>query len=50
MAVFGGKMWIPENNLGIPEGHYDNNEIVTLLRMHCERPEVIYYIADMMEE
>jgi hypothetical protein len=33
----------------IPEGEYDINEVVKLLRDHNHNPEAIQYIADMME-
>ena len=34
----------------IPEGYYDNNEIVDLLRKYKTDPDTIQYIADMLEE
>ena len=34
----------------IPEGYYEINEIVDLLRKHKSDPEVVGYIADMLEE
>lgn len=34
----------------IPEGEYDCNGIVELLRAHKDNPEAIQFIADMMEE
>ena len=50
MTVYNCKIWIPENDLGVLSGYYDNNGVVTLLRMYCDKPEVVYFIADMMEE
>jgi len=35
---------------GIEPGDYDTNGIVELLRAHCNDPEAVYFIADMMEE
>ena len=40
---------IPENDLGIPEGYYDINEVVDLLRKRRFEPEKIQFIADMIE-
>lgn len=37
---------IPENDYGIPEGARD---VVRLLRENAERPDVIIFIADMLE-
>jgi hypothetical protein len=44
------KLYIPENLHGIPEGYYDNNQLVELLRECCYDWQAIYFIADMMEE
>jgi len=35
---------------GIAPGAYSRNEIVALLRAHKRHPEVIQFIADMLEE
>ena len=43
-------IWIPEKKHGIEKGAYSNNEIVALLRDNCEKPKVIYFLADMLEE
>jgi hypothetical protein len=40
---------IPDNDCGIPVGNYGWSELVTLLREHCQEPETIHFIADMME-
>jgi hypothetical protein len=45
-----GTLFIPENEYGIKEGYYTINEIVEILRSNCRRPEVVHFIADMMEE
>jgi hypothetical protein len=29
---------------------YEDNEIVDLLCQHCHNPEVIYFIADLLED
>ena len=42
--------FIPENEYGIGEGYYLGNAIVKLLRDYKERPEVIEFIADILEE
>jgi len=43
--------WFFPGNEGIPipEGHYRMNQIVDLLRKHKNEPNVIQYIADMLE-
>ena len=45
-----GTLFIPENEYGIKEGYYTINEIVQMLRANCRRPEIVRFIADMMEE
>lgn len=42
--------FIPENEYRIEEGYYLGNAIVKLLRDYKDRPEVIEFIADMLEE
>lgn len=42
--------FISENEYGIEEGYYIGNAIVKLLRDYKDRPEVIEFIADMLEE
>jgi hypothetical protein len=42
--------FIPENEFGIEEGYYIGNAIVKLLRDYRDRPEIIGFIADMLEE
>ena len=37
---------IPENDHGIPAGYQDP---VALLREHCRNPDIVHFIADMME-
>lgn len=33
----------------IQPGYYNLMDLVTLLRDHCNEPETIYFIADMLE-
>jgi hypothetical protein len=42
--------FIPENEYGIEEGYYFGNALVQLLRDNKTKPEVIQFIADMLEE
>jgi hypothetical protein len=44
------QLLIPENEYGIEEGYYIGNAIVKLLRENKDKPEVIQFIADMLEE
>lgn len=44
------QLLIPENEYGIEEGYYIGNTIVKLLRDNKDKPEVIQFIADMLEE
>ena len=41
---------IPENEYGIEEGYYIGNALVQLLRDNKDKPDVIQFIADMLEE
>ena len=42
--------FIPENEYGIDEGYYIGNALVQLLRDNKNKPDVIQFIADMLEE
>jgi hypothetical protein len=42
--------FIPENEYGIEEGYYIGNALVQLLRANKNKPAVIQFIADMLEE
>jgi hypothetical protein len=42
--------FIPENQYGIKEGYYIGNALVQLFRDNKNKPEVIQFLADMMEE
>lgn len=44
------QVYIPENEYGIEEGYYMGNAIVELLRENKNKPDVIQFIADMLEE
>ena len=44
------QVYIPENEYGIEEGYYIGNAIVDLLRENKNKPDVIQFIADMLEE
>ncbi len=43
-------VFIPRNGYGVEEGEYTMNEIVQLLRECKNYPEVIEFLADMLEE
>ena len=40
---------IPGNDLGVTDGYYGRADLVKLLRDNCEKPDVVYFIADMLE-
>lgn len=42
-------VFIPENNYGIKQKSYHTNEIVNMLREYKENPEMVSFIADMLE-
>lgn len=44
------QLLIPDNEYGIEEGYYIGNAIVKLLRDNKDKPDVIQFIADMLEE
>jgi len=44
-----GAVYIPDNQLGIPERYYNINQLVELMRANKANPEVVQFIADMME-
>lgn len=44
------QLFIPDNEYGIEEGYYIGNAIVKLLRDNKDKPDVIQFIADMLEE
>lgn len=44
-----GTIYIPDNQLSIQERYYNVNQLVELLRNFKANPEVVQFIADMME-
>lgn len=44
------QVFIPDNEYGIEEGYYIGNAIVELLRKYKDKPKIIEFIADMLEE
>ena len=44
------KLFIPENEFDIREGYYSNDDIAELLRLNKNFPDVIQFIADMVED
>ena len=42
-------VFIPESKYGIREGYYDYHALAGALRIVCHHPEVVRFIADMME-
>ena len=44
------QLLIPDNEYGIEEGYYIGNALVQLLRDNKNNPDVIQFIADMLEE
>ncbi len=44
------QLLIPENEYRIPAKYYIGNEIAKLLRDYKNNPDVIQFIADMLEE
>jgi hypothetical protein len=43
-------LFIPDNDYGIEKGYYSMNELVQMLRANCDKPDVVHFLADMMEE
>jgi len=43
------RLFIPDNDYGIKEGYYSMNEVVAMLRRWAEKPDIIRFIADMLE-
>ena len=44
-----GAVYMPDNDFGITERYYNVNQLVELLRTFKANPEVVQFIADMME-
>lgn len=43
------RIFIPDNEHGVPEGYYDRRGVVLLLREFCNRPAAVHFIADMLD-
>jgi len=43
-------LFIPENSYGIPEGDVTRNQFTALMRQRKSEPEVVQFLADMLEE
>jgi hypothetical protein len=43
------RVFIPDNDFGIPEGYYSRHGIVALLRKFRDDPRAVQFIADMLE-
>jgi len=44
------KLYIPENNFDITENYYSFDMLAELLRRHRFQPQIIRFIADMIED
>ncbi|KYC46765.1 MAG: hypothetical protein AMQ74_01757 [Candidatus Methanofastidiosum methylothiophilum] len=44
------EVYIPENSVGIIEGYYTLGEIIVLLKAFNDKPEIIQFLAEMMED
>lgn len=44
------KLYIPENNYGITEDYYSFDMLAKLLRRNRSQPQIIRFIADMIED
>jgi len=47
--VLTGAVYMPSNEFGIPERYFNVNQLVKLLKDNKDRPEVVDFIAEMME-
>ena len=43
-------VYIPENNFDISAGYYSLDMLADLLRRYRNDPDIIYFIADMLED
>jgi hypothetical protein len=48
--MFNYGVFIPVNKYDIGKGYYTINQIVDLLRDYKNNPEIIQFLADMLEE
>lgn len=44
------RLYIPENEFGIPEGYYTLGELSSCISKYKNDPDAIQFIAEMMEE
>jgi len=44
------EIYIPDNEYGVEERYYVLNEFVELLRKHKYNPDIVQFLADMLEE
>ena len=42
-------IYIPVNDVGVPQRRYGRADLVKLLRDNSDKPDVVYFIADMLE-
>ena len=47
--VLTGAVFMPSNEFGIDERYFNVNQLVKLLKANKDKPEVVQFIADMME-
>jgi hypothetical protein len=43
------RVFIPDNDCGIPKGYYSRRGIVALLRKFRDDPRAVQFVADMIE-
>ncbi|SKA98304.1 hypothetical protein SAMN05443428_12819 [Caloramator quimbayensis] len=43
-------IYIPENKIIPEKGYFSKNDFVNLLRKYCKNSNVVYFLADMLEE
>jgi len=42
-------LYVPRNKHAVPVGYYSRNRFVDLLRRFSEKPDTIWFLADMLE-
>jgi len=43
-------VFVPTNDYGISTGYYSRDEFADLLREHRDNPDVVWFLADLLEE
>lgn len=43
------KVYIPSNEFKIRQGYYSRNRFVALMRKYKNNPEIVQFLADMLE-